>query len=143
MDSENGFLPEEARAVEGEHSDDVVYLFRGVPAERSRDRLGAWWSEDPYLAIGYPENEEGEMFVATVPAADMPQFESAEARQRWANSKARVLDLGDPPNARKVEPSEIQQLLSRVEAVEDGLPMSWGNVDIRQACQEIFGGHSS
>ncbi|GAC1387506.1 MAG: hypothetical protein NVS1B7_0840 [Candidatus Saccharimonadales bacterium] len=43
-----------------------VLLYRGVPERKDNDRLGRWWSTDPYYAYHYSNGGKGRLFVASV-----------------------------------------------------------------------------
>ena len=51
---------------------DTIHLFRGVGGPPTpADRIGRWWSTNPYYSIRYGENRIGHIFHATISKADL------------------------------------------------------------------------
>jgi len=89
-----------------------VYLFRGIGGKPNPlDRLGRWWSTNPYYSIRYGGGKEGQIFVAKM---DKQAIEEGlvtgiivdATQDEYPNY---IFKQHDPSQARRMTAQEIQQ----------------------------------
>lgn len=49
-----------------EEKSSKIYLFRGIKEVKEGERIGAWWSENPYYSLVYKNAQHGKMFIASL-----------------------------------------------------------------------------
>ena len=89
-----------------------IHLFRGIGRPNNMDRLGRWWSTNPYYAVKYGGSQLGQVFVATLNKGDLQRGLSdgsvADVTQdEYPNYVFRTVD---PPGARPMTMVELQGL---------------------------------
>ena len=107
-DDTNLFQSQEAmKQWINELRDPTVYLYRGInsPANQGQ-RLGAWWTTDPYYALRYA-GHKGEMYHAPIKQSQLKQLaHDASIESEFQN----YIFPQDPPGLRPVTPQEISRL---------------------------------
>jgi hypothetical protein len=89
-----------------------IHLFRGIGKPNNLDRIGKWWSTNPYYAMVYGANMVGQIFVATI---DKEQLQQGLADRSIADASQDefpnyIFRSTDPPNARPMTMPEITKL---------------------------------
>jgi hypothetical protein len=91
---------------------DVIPLFRGIGQPNNLDRLGRWWTTNPYYALRYAGIKEGQFFVAQISKQELEQglqngMIKDASQDEYPNY---IFAQSDPPGARPATAQEITQL---------------------------------
>ena len=91
---------------------DTIHLFRGVGGPPTpADRIGRWWSTNPYYSIRYGENRIGNIFHAAISKADLEDGLENDSivdvsQDEYPNY---VFRNADPAGAESMTEEELQQ----------------------------------
>ena len=91
---------------------DTIHLFRGVGGHPTpADRIGRWWSTNPYYSIRYGENRIGNIFHAAISKADLEDGLANDSivdvsQDEYPNY---VFRNADPAGAKSMTEEELQQ----------------------------------
>lgn len=101
-----------------------ILLFRGTAVPPDWDRLGKWWTTNPYYAIGYGSSKQGQIFVANISSEELNEgLDSGQivdvTQDEYKNYAFRA---SDPPGARPVSEEELQQFTDRAQATAPPIP---------------------
>ena len=90
----------------------TIHLFRGVGGTSTpADRLGRWWSTNPYYSINYGGNQVGQIFHAAISKADLENgLENNSivdaSQDEYPNY---IFRNADPAGAKPMTEEELQQ----------------------------------
>jgi hypothetical protein len=89
-----------------------IHLFRGIGKANNLDRVGKWWSTNPYYAMVYGGNQVGQVYVATI---DKPTLQRGLADRSIKDATQDefpnyIFGNSDPPGARAMTMPEMQKL---------------------------------
>lgn len=90
----------------------TIHLFRGVGGTPApADRIGRWWSTNPYYSIRYGENRVGHIFHAAISKSDLENgLENNSivdvSQDEYPNY---VFKNDDPAGAKPMTEEELQQ----------------------------------
>lgn len=141
--------PEFEIQPEPDSESEVIYLFRGVSKKHHEGRIGQWWSSTLGMAEG-----RGDLYVAAVRKADLPELSSLQARARRTNApesayapadfiSTYILDKADPANARKVTRKERKALSRFKQHLRDaGVVGEEGLISEHQKAAELVFEHT-
>jgi hypothetical protein len=88
----------------------TTLLYRGVGVEHNRERIGSWWTTNPYYALVYASGGEGNMFVASIDTDKLTQLAYDVSQDEGYENYGFVEQ--DPPGARIVTQGEIEALIA-------------------------------
>jgi hypothetical protein len=90
----------------------TIHLFRGVGGTPApADRIGRWWSTNPYYSIRYGENRVGHIFHAAISKSDLEDGLENDSivdvsQDEYPNY---VFKNDDPAGAKSMTEEELQQ----------------------------------
>lgn len=100
-------IGEQSPGIE-EQENDLVYLYRGIERTHSQERVGKWWSTNPYYAL---TKASGSLFFAKVPKAELEKY--AKDVSLEAEYENYYFSDQDPSTARLVTEEELKELQSK------------------------------
>jgi len=90
----------------------IIHLFRGVGGPSTpADRIGHWWSTNPYYSINYGGNQVGQIFHAAISKADLKNGLADNSivdasQDEYPNY---IFRNADPDGAKPMTEEELQQ----------------------------------
>lgn len=89
-----------------------IHLFRGIGKPNNLDRIGRWWSTNPYYAMVYGGSMVGQIYVATISKALLQQGLADRSIKDASQDEYPnyIFANQDPPGARPLTMPEIAKL---------------------------------
>ena len=88
---------------------DIIYLFRGIGGPPNPfDRIGRWWSTNPYYALSFGSVNHNQTFVAGISKNDLTQgLQQGIINDVTQDEYPNFIFQNDPHGARKLTPQEV------------------------------------
>ena len=93
----------------------TTLIYRGTGENRGHERMGAWWSTDPYYSLRYADGGKGQFFVAQVDDDELTKHANIASIDE--GYEIYIFPMQDPTTARLATAEEIEAL--RSEAIID------------------------
>lgn len=87
-----------------------ILIYRGIDKSNVRERLGAWWTSDPFYALRYSSGGKGELYHAKVTPQQLKSM--AHDVSFEAETKTFTFPKADPPGAQRATSEQISALKS-------------------------------